>query len=98
MILPSQSQGPPTPGPKAPVGLLLRHRLPVLLRERECGSSSLLAEQVEDEHPRFNIDEVDSQFFQISISHDGRYATAVAAVPLVPQNWSLEVDMDGETD
>ncbi|KAF2019301.1 hypothetical protein BU24DRAFT_458991 [Aaosphaeria arxii CBS 175.79] len=80
MILPSNSSSQQKGGPQ---GLILRHRLP----SRPPHPSDATSSSTELERTVFNIEDVEGQFCEVSITHDGQYAQAVALVPSVPKEW-----------
>lgn len=60
-----------------PHALVLRDRLPELAPQE--------LEEAMSDTVEFDVDSLDSQLCEVSISHDGHYATAVALVPVVEE-------------
>lgn len=77
----------------APRGLILRERLQHYSKP-EAGLSSGISTRAErlqligPDRPLFDVDEVEGQFCEVSISHDGTIAQAVAMVPAI--DWVQE--------
>ncbi|KAH7121174.1 hypothetical protein B0J11DRAFT_508199 [Dendryphion nanum] len=92
MILPSNPKRSPKFGTQAPTGIVLRQALQAyLVRKEETRTHDQLVRRVGFSSAEFDMEKVEGQSFQVSISHDGEYATAVAVVPPMPQEWSLDV-------
>ncbi|KAF2275671.1 uncharacterized protein EI97DRAFT_69223 [Westerdykella ornata] len=80
-----------------PRGLLLREPLDPFpsdtIRSNSAARRPLLGSQSDsaalssfpepNQNSKFDLDSVEGQFFEVSISHDGEYAQAVAMVPVV---------------
>lgn len=78
MILPVSVSSKQVPGATSrPQALVLRNRLPELSPQHEDKAMSGGLD--------FDIDSLDGQLCEVSISHDNTYATAVALVPVVEE-------------
>ncbi|ORY09532.1 hypothetical protein BCR34DRAFT_370681 [Clohesyomyces aquaticus] len=91
MILPGAEENRSYGASYAPKGLILRKRL-IDPSPKPKGTiprltlRSKLSRELED----FNMMGVEGQLCEISISHDGDLATAVAIVPEIPMTWAEE--------